>query len=436
MEKFGLSHNLLFMMSLSGSTIVIAYIICHPLAKRYFPLWWRDWVLKMAVFAYLFPIGDYRFNVYGLLEPTFPWLEKYLGRSPSIVSGPFTLIINDGRFLTKWPLKILWGCIAFTAIVALLLLGRQILQYNKAAKKYLKSVDRVKDESWNTTLAQCKAQLKIRGKVNVLESKKCPGPMTLGVFRPIIIIPPMDQLEGSKQQLVLRHELFHIKHRDLLLKFFGLAVVALHWYNPLAYFLYHEICVTSELVCDKNVIEGFPDETRQEYSNLIIDFARKETYGLFPGFSQKNIKRRILEMKSKVKTKVLLSAITMAMIGAASMVTAFAYTPPMVVNGTDYSGMETITFIPVSPEELLAETLPYDYFFTDQDGTIYPIEKESRTQRGCAHQFTVAGTTTKHTPNSNGGCVVKYVESMRCKLCGVVKDGSTVNEVKYAKCPH
>ena len=138
-------------------------------------------------------------------------------------------------------------------------------------------------------------------------------------------------------------------------------------------------------------------------------------------------------MKSKVKTKVLLSAITMAMIGAASVVTAFAYTPPMVVNGTDYSGMETITFIPVSPEELLAETLPYDYFFTDQNGTIYPIEKEPRTQRGCAHEFTIAGTTTKHTPNSNGGCVVKYVESMRCKLCGMMKDGSMINEVKYTK---
>ena len=72
----------------------------------------------------------------------------------------------------------------------------------------------------------------------------------------------MDQLEGSKQLLVLRHELFHIKHRDLLLKFFGMAVMALHWYNPLAYFLYYEICVTRELVCDKNVIEGFTDETR------------------------------------------------------------------------------------------------------------------------------------------------------------------------------
>ncbi len=435
LEKFGLSHNLLFMMSLSGSTVVIAYIICHPLAKRYFPLWWRDWVLKMAVFAYLFPIGDYRFNVYGLLEPTFPWLEKYLGRSPSVVSGPFTLIISDGRFLTKWPLKILWGCMAFSAIVALFLLGRQILQYNKAAKKCLRNVDRVRDESWNTTLAQCKTQLKMRGKINVLESKQCPGPMTLGVFRPMIIIPPMDQLEGSKQQLVLRHELFHIKHRDLLLKFFGLAVMALHWYNPLAYFLYHEICVTSELVCDKNVIKGFPDETRQEYSNLIIDFARKETFGLFPGFSQKNIRRRILEMKSKVKTKVLLSAITMAMIGAASVVTAFAYTPPMVVSGTDYSGMETITFIPVSPEELLAETLPYDYFFTDQDGNTYPIEMESRIQRGCVHED-VSGTTTEHTKNSDGSCLVEYVEAMRCVKCGRVQYGSTINKVRYAKCPH
>lgn len=141
-------------------------------------------------------------------------------------------------------------------------------------------------------------------------------------------------------------------------------------------------------------------------------------------------------MKSKVKTKVFLPAITMAMIGVTSVVTAFAYTPPMIVSGTDYSGIETITFIPVPPEELLAETFPYDYFFTDQDGTIYPIEKESCTRRGCTHQFTTAGISTKHTKNSNGSCVVKYIESMRCKLCGTIKDNSMINEVQYAKCPH
>ncbi len=437
MEKFGLSHNLLFMMSLSGSTIVIAYIICHPLAKRYFPLWWRDWVLKMAVFAYLFPIGDYRFNAYDLLGPTFPQLKEYLTRSSSVLSDPFTLIISDGEFLAKWPLKVLWGSMAFTAIVALFLLGRQIFQYNKAAKKCLRSADRVRDESWNTTLAQCKAQLKIRGKIRVLESKQCPGPMTLGVFRSIIIIPPMDQLEGSKQLLVLRHELFHIKHRDLLLKFFGLAVMALHWYNPLAYFLYYEICVTRELVCDKNVIEGFPDETRQEYSNLIIDFARKETYGLFPGFSQKNIKRRILEMKSKVKTKVLLSAITMAMIGAASVVTAFAYTPPLEVEDIGFNGLPTGTldFIPIPPEELLAETFLHDCFFTDENGNIYPVEEEVRVKRGCVHEY-VSGTVTEHTKNSNGSCLVEYIEAMRCIKCGRLQCGSVINEVKYTKCPH
>ena len=120
LEKFGLSHNLLFMMSLSGSTVVIAYIICHPLAKRYFPLWWRDWVLKMAVFAHLFPIGDYRFNAYDLLGPAFPQMKEYLARSSSVISDPFTLIINDREFLARWPLKVLCGGYGFLTIIVAL----------------------------------------------------------------------------------------------------------------------------------------------------------------------------------------------------------------------------------------------------------------------------------------------------------------------------
>ena len=73
--------------------------------------------------------------------------------------------------------------------------------------------------------------------------------------------------------------------------------------------------------------------------------------------------------------------------------------------------------------------------FTDENGNIYPVEEEVRVKRGCVHEY-VSGTVTEHTKNSNGSCLVEYIEAMRCIKCGRLQYGSVINEVKYAKCPH
>lgn len=59
-----------------------------------------------------------------------------------------------------------------------------------------------------------------------------------------------------------------MKHHDLFIKYIGLLVMAVHWYNPLVYVMFHEISVISEMYCDSIVIGGKGEEERRKYSDL------------------------------------------------------------------------------------------------------------------------------------------------------------------------
>ena len=72
-------RNLLFTMSLSGSIVVVFYILFYPLTRRYFSLMWRYRILKTALFFYLIPVGVCKYYVFGILQTMFPnlWNKIY-----------------------------------------------------------------------------------------------------------------------------------------------------------------------------------------------------------------------------------------------------------------------------------------------------------------------------------------------------------------------
>ena len=57
--------------------------------------------------------------------------------------------------------------------------------------------------------------------------------MTLGLLRPVIVLPP--EVPEADLPLILRHELCHIRRRDLWYKGVMLLANAVHWFNPLVW---------------------------------------------------------------------------------------------------------------------------------------------------------------------------------------------------------
>ncbi|HEX4915843.1 MAG TPA: M56 family metallopeptidase, partial [Vicinamibacterales bacterium] len=76
-------------------------------------------------------------------------------------------------------------------------------------------------------IADLARQRGITTTVDVIEHEAVPGPMTFGVFRPVIVLPP-DAREWSDAQLrrALMHELEHIHRGDWLMQILARVVAA------------------------------------------------------------------------------------------------------------------------------------------------------------------------------------------------------------------
>lgn len=109
------------------------------------------------------------------------------------------------------------------------------------------------------------AELGLEGRVTFYHCKAVPGPMTLGVWHPAVLLPP-DGLAVA----ALRHELYHVKRRDVAYKVLLLCACALHWFNPLVWLMYRRADRDVEACCDAAVVAGQDNGYRRSYGELLL----------------------------------------------------------------------------------------------------------------------------------------------------------------------
>lgn len=333
--------NLLFTMSLAGSTVFLLYILTDPFAKKYVSLKWRYMILKIAAAFYLLPVPMYKYLIIDIIHCFFPGLWEKNRHITGTMDMEYIIIAGRGFVKFSSGVRRTLSVELFVGMISLVIIQRKICQYWKW--KRVCSVDSEKPSDWEQELfTKVKKETGIKKDVEFICSKHCRSPMASGILAPILIFPVWEgKMEAGRYEYMFRHELVHVKHYDLLMKYIGLLVQAVHWYNPLVYVMFHEISVVSEMYCDSIVISGKGEEERRKYSDLILTLATQNAYAgkekFFIGMAdsrKKNVyKRRILEMKRQKKHKAVLSAVMTAVICTAGVVAAFAYVSPNTVSG-------------------------------------------------------------------------------------------------------
>ena len=225
------------------------------------------------------------------------------------------------------------------AIVAFSIIRERIIQYWKWKKVCTVGFEKPTNLE-QQIFFKAKKEIGIKKKVELICSEYCNSPMTSGILSSILILPKWDEdIDENKYEYMLRHELVHIKHHDLFIKYIGLFVMAVHWYNPFVYLMFHEISVISEMYCDSIVIGGKGKEERRKYGELILnlavqnEFANKGQFfiGMADSRSKWVYKRRILEMKRAKKYRAILPAIMTVVICMIGGITTFAYDSPQTI---------------------------------------------------------------------------------------------------------
>ena len=219
---------------------------------------------------------------------------------------------------------------------------------------------------------------------NLIISPYAQTPMLIGLFSPTIVLPDLLILQGDdNEQLksILLHELAHMRHSDIVIKWLSLFACAIHWFNPLVWVLRRELDRICELSCDEAVITDMDTMARQSYGETLIAVASSEKVPLpilrTTMCSEKRaLKERLSAiMKSKRRTKLALvisSVILFVIIFSAGTVgagtrhdvTTNVNTPQSILDAVVYSYIEDMTAMLYVFEEDTATARPVNILDT------------------------------------------------------------------------
>jgi bla regulator protein BlaR1 len=106
-----------------------------------------------------------------------------------------------------------------------------------------------------------------------LTRASCVVPVTVGFFRPRIILPASSSdWPQARLDAVLTHEREHARRRDPLFQWIALLNRALFWFHPLAWWLERQLLRLAEETCDAAVLAQGHDP--HDYSETLLDLSR------------------------------------------------------------------------------------------------------------------------------------------------------------------
>ena len=121
------------------------------------------------------------------------------------------------------------------------------------------------------------------------------APLTFGVFRPTVLLPEDLPVGDAQFQLILAHELAHIRRKDCLRKLLLTVCLCLYWWNPLVWMMVWLANRDMELACDEAVLRALGPDCKKAYALTLLDMAQRnpKSAPLCSGFAKSSAEERI-----------------------------------------------------------------------------------------------------------------------------------------------
>ena len=329
-----------------------------------------------------------------------------------------------------------------------------------------------KDREWNITLERLCEKLDIKTKcINLMYCKYLCQPCVTGIYKHYILIP--EYLRGTLSEkeieieIILTHELTHVKKRDTAAKTIIFVLNSLNWFNPIMHKLKDDMYEWMECTRDEQITESKSSEYKRVYADTLIklneaESVYRENDGVLYFGKNRNIellKNRIKTiMGEKRKSNVLLKAVILAGAYCVMFYSAVAaYDMDTLVMNTfssDLNMMHEEEIISSEPDRDYSKLVYYDfddsfmqnavnyipdesaeYFIVYEDGTTEKIENYVDMKDGHNHNY-VEINVDKHVKHSDGSCTVYIYAAEKCTICGKILMGEKINAVDYENCPH
>ena len=152
------------------------------------------------------------------------------------------------------------------------------------------------------------------GRTRIYISSTVKSPCLAGLVPAVYLTE--DVLQTPETELILRHELTHLRHLDHLWSFCRTAAVIAYWWNPFIWLA--AICSKrdAELACDEAVAAGLSDAQRLVYARAILAQAPRKAAAL--SLAGPPVRERILFLTKKQRTSVLCVILALLLIVSAA----------------------------------------------------------------------------------------------------------------------
>ena len=129
----------------------------------------------------------------------------------------------------------------------------------------------------------------------ICATKSRRAPLTFGVVHPTVLLPEDMEAGDARFQLVLAHELAHIRRRDCLRKALFAACCCICWWNPLVWLMTVLASRDMELACDEAVLRALGPSCKKAYALTLLDMAQRRPASapLSSGFARSRAEERI-----------------------------------------------------------------------------------------------------------------------------------------------
>lgn len=184
---------------------------------------------------------------------------------------------------------------------------------------------------WQARVAELSRAIRSTRTVRLLESTLVDVPMTIGVLRPVILVPLglLTGMPARQVEAILLHELAHIARYDYFVNLLQTAVEALLFYHPAAWWISHVARREREMCCDDMAAAATGDAVTYAKALAGLEQYRSTQFTLAATDAPLTLRIHRLLGKPISGGASVAAAIVFAILGSGAMLLAFPNPAPV-----------------------------------------------------------------------------------------------------------
>lgn len=287
-------RNILIMATTGSFAYLVAKILCLIL-KNIISVDFEYKLFCMINAIFFFPIHLVPFRGWTSSKGIFVYLQERQIKLPIFALDEVSYVAIDMYriIFTIWCLGVV------------LYIGVRLTKYVYMHKWLMKYNVPHRDKKLVELINQLAMNAGLNSKLRVFYNPLVTSPFIVGLKRPSLVL---NELKSDSLELVIKHELLHIKRKDLLFRYLSLIVCGIFWFCPLVYLLKRDLNEYCELSCDCMTLENTSVFQKTKYFRAMLFYATKSSFiqWNFCNFSiikkKTRLERRIDNMLKKQKS--------------------------------------------------------------------------------------------------------------------------------------